>query len=33
MTPFLVWDAVKLVAAAAIFPIAWWIVGKRPGER
>jgi biotin transport system substrate-specific component len=33
MTPFLAWDAVKLVAAAAIFPIAWWIVGKRPGER
>jgi biotin transport system substrate-specific component len=33
MTKFLVWDAVKLVAAAAIFPIAWWIVGRRPGER
>jgi len=33
LTPFLAWDAVKLVAAAAIFPIAWWIVGKRPGER
>jgi len=33
MTPFLAWDAVKLVAAAAIFPVAWWIVGRRPNER
>jgi biotin transport system substrate-specific component len=33
LTPFLTWDAIKLVAAAAIFPVAWWIVGRRPGER
>jgi biotin transport system substrate-specific component len=33
MTPFLVWDAIKLVAAAGIFPIAWWIVARRPNER
>jgi len=33
VTPFLVGDAVKLVLAAAAFPAAWWIVGRRPGER
>lgn len=33
LRPFLAWDAIKLVAAAAIFPIAWWIVGRRPRER
>ena len=33
MTQFLVWDAIKLVAAAGIFPIAWWIVARRPNER
>jgi biotin transport system substrate-specific component len=33
MTPFLAWDAIKLLAAAGIFPIAWWIVGRRPEER
>jgi len=33
LTPFLAWDAIKLVAAAAIFPIAWWIVAHRPNER
>jgi len=31
--PFLIGDAIKLVAAAALFPAAWWVVGHRPGER
>lgn len=31
--PFLVGDALKLVLAAVAFPAAWWIVGRRPGDR
>jgi biotin transport system substrate-specific component len=30
--PFLIGDAIKLCLAAAAFPIAWWVVGRRPGE-
>jgi len=33
ITPFLVGDAIKLAAAAVLFPAAWWVVGHRPGER
>jgi biotin transport system substrate-specific component len=33
VTPFLVGDTVKLALAALAFPAAWWIVGRRPGER
>jgi biotin transport system substrate-specific component len=33
LTPFVLGDLLKLVLAAACFPIAWWIVGRRPGER
>lgn len=33
LIPFVVWDLVKLVAAAAIFPTAWWLVGRRPEDR
>jgi biotin transport system substrate-specific component len=33
LTPFLVGDLVKLVLAGALFPFAWWVVGRRPGER
>jgi biotin transport system substrate-specific component len=33
MVPFLVVDTVKLLAAAAVFPVAWWVVGRRPSER
>ncbi len=33
VTPFLVGDALKLALAAGAFPIAWWLVGRRPGER
>jgi biotin transport system substrate-specific component len=32
LLPFLFWDTVKLALAAAAFPAAWWIVGRRPGE-
>lgn len=31
--PFLFGDALKVVLAAAIFPVAWWVVGRRPDER
>ena len=33
LTPFLLWDAIKLGLAAATFPAAWWLVGRRPGDR
>jgi biotin transport system substrate-specific component len=33
MVPFLAVDTVKLLAAAAVFPAAWWVVGRRPSER
>ncbi len=33
VTPFLVLDALKILIAAALFPGAWWIVGRRPAER
>jgi biotin transport system substrate-specific component len=33
MLPFLVVDTVKLLAAAAVFPAAWWVVGRRPSDR
>ena len=33
VTPFLLGDALKLLLAAGAFPIAWWVVGRRPGER
>jgi biotin transport system substrate-specific component len=33
LTPFLIGDAIKLALAAGAFPIAWWAVGRRPGER
>lgn len=33
LAPFVVVDLLKLVLAAAAFPFAWWIVGRRPGER
>ncbi|MFL5777428.1 MAG: biotin transporter BioY [Chloroflexota bacterium] len=33
LTPFLAWDFIKLALAAAVFPFAWWVVGRRPGER
>jgi biotin transport system substrate-specific component len=33
LTPFLAGDLVKLALAAGVFPFAWWVVGRRPGER
>lgn len=33
LTPFLLGDALKIALAAAVFPVAWWIVGRRPGDR
>jgi biotin transport system substrate-specific component len=33
LVPFLVADTAKLLAAAAVFPAAWWVVGRRPSDR
>ena len=33
LTPFLAWDAIKLTAAALLFPTAWWLIGRRPEGR
>ena len=33
LVPFLVVDTLKLLAAAAVFPVAWWVVGRRPSDR
>jgi biotin transport system substrate-specific component len=33
LAPFVIVDIAKLLLAALLFPAAWWIVGRRPGER
>jgi biotin transport system substrate-specific component len=33
LLPFIAVDVVKLLAAAAVFPAAWWVVGRRPSDR
>jgi biotin transport system substrate-specific component len=33
LTPFLIGDTIKLAIAAGIFPCAWWLVGRRAGDR
>jgi len=33
LTPFIAWDALKLLVAAGIFPVAWWLIGRRPEDR
>ena len=33
LEPFAVFDTIKLLVAAAVFPVAWWVVGRRPSER
>jgi biotin transport system substrate-specific component len=33
LVPFIPGDIIKLAIAAGTFPIAWWVVGRRPGER
>lgn len=32
LTPFVVGDAMKLILAAGAFPVAWWVVCRRPGD-
>jgi biotin transport system substrate-specific component len=32
VTPFIVGDILKLLLAGAAFPVAWWLVGRRPGD-
>jgi biotin transport system substrate-specific component len=31
--PYIPGDVAKLALAAAAFPAAWWVVGRRPGDR
>jgi biotin transport system substrate-specific component len=33
LAPFVMWDAVKLLVAAGIFPTTWWLIGRRPDDR
>lgn len=33
LTPFLGAEVLKFALAAGAFPLAWWIVGRRPGDR
>ncbi|HEX5012976.1 MAG TPA: biotin transporter BioY [Candidatus Limnocylindrales bacterium] len=33
LTPFIVIDLLKLLAAAGMFRASWWVIGRRPGER
>lgn len=33
LTPFLGAEILKFALAAGAFPVAWWIVGRRPGDR
>ena len=33
LQPFLLGDALKIALAAVAFPAAWWVVGRRPGDR
>ena len=33
LLPFLLGDILKLLAAAVVFPAAWWVVGRRPSDR
>lgn len=33
LTPFVGVEILKLALAAVAFPTAWWIVGRRPGDR
>lgn len=32
LTPFLIGDTIKLLLAAGLFPVAWWVVGRRPDD-
>jgi biotin transport system substrate-specific component len=33
LAPFVLWDAIKLLVAAGIFPATWWLIGRRPDDR
>lgn len=33
LLPFVVGDAIKFALAAALFPLGWWVVGRRPSDR
>ncbi|HEY4632598.1 MAG TPA: biotin transporter BioY [Candidatus Limnocylindrales bacterium] len=33
LTPFIAWDLAKVLVASALFPSAWWLVGRRPEDR
>jgi biotin transport system substrate-specific component len=33
LTPFLAWDLGKVLVAGALFPAAWWAIGRRPEDR
>lgn len=33
LTPFLIGDAVKLILAALLLPVGWWVVARRPSDR
>jgi biotin transport system substrate-specific component len=33
LAPFIFGDALKLILAAVLFPVAWWVVGRRPDDR
>ncbi|MFL5674173.1 MAG: biotin transporter BioY [Chloroflexota bacterium] len=33
LTPFIAWDAAKILVAGGIFPVAWWLIGRRPDDR
>ena len=33
LVPFVVGDLIKLALSAVVFPAAWWLVGRRPGDR
>jgi biotin transport system substrate-specific component len=33
LLPFVIFDTIKLLAVAGLFPAAWWVVGRRPSER
>jgi biotin transport system substrate-specific component len=33
LTPFILWDLAKLAVAGALFPLAWWLVERRPDDR
>ena len=33
LLPFVVGDTFKAILAAVLFPVAWWVVGRRPDDR